>query len=220
MLIAKKSISLYDILTTFNGACDNLELTIDLMRARPPHDHLASSSSTNNFFKVGELITILSGFHVDMAQFSNPARESGTYINNCARYRVTKIVFIFLIELSDGDYSAGVRARNRNSTTAAPTGNNIYQFNNIYELFNLLFGQVLINKSVNIVLDSSTTNHFMNNALTHNSIRNLQTSTSHSAETSTITVHHQNGPPVSVTLPIPIEEPLPAGYVQRVGCFY
>lgn len=213
MLIAKKSISLYDILTTFNGTCDNLELTIDLMRARPPQYHVATNSQTSNFFKVGELITILSGFHVDMTQFSNPARESGTNINICARYWVIKIVFIFLIELSDGNYSVGVRARNRNSSTAATTGNNIY------ELLNLLFGLVLINKSVNIVLDSNTANHH-HNALTHNSIRNVQTSTSHSAETSTITVHHQIGPPINVTLPIPIEEPLPAGYVQIVCWFF
>lgn len=80
VLIAEKSISLYDILSNYNGICDNLELTIDLMRARH-HDHLASSSSSNNFVKVGELITILNGFRVDMSQVLNPSRESGISIN-------------------------------------------------------------------------------------------------------------------------------------------
>lgn len=56
----------------------------------------------------------------------------------------------------------------------------------------------------------------MNNALTHNNIRHSQTPTVHSAETSTITVHHQSGP-VSVTLPI--EEPLPAGYMNIIFYF-
>lgn len=79
VLIAEKNISLYDILSNYNGVCDDLELTIDLMRPRH-HDHLASSSSSssNNFVKVGELITILSGFRIDMSQVSNPSRESGT----------------------------------------------------------------------------------------------------------------------------------------------
>lgn len=82
MLIAEKSISLYDILCNYNGVCDNLELTIDLMRARH-HDHLTSSSSTsNNLVKVGELITILHGFQIDMSQVSNPSREPGTSTNN------------------------------------------------------------------------------------------------------------------------------------------
>lgn len=78
VLIAEKSISLYDILCNYNGACDNLELTIDLMRARH-NDHLAtSSSSTNNFVKVGELVTILHGFQIDMSQVLNPSREAGS----------------------------------------------------------------------------------------------------------------------------------------------
>lgn len=82
VLIAEKSISLYDILSNYNGACDNLELTIDLMRARH-HDHLASSSSSsNNVVKVGELITILHGFQIDMSTVMNPTRDAGTSTNN------------------------------------------------------------------------------------------------------------------------------------------
>lgn len=79
MLIAEKSISLYDILSNYNGVCDNLELTIDLIRVRH-HDHQASAS--NNLVKVGELITILHGFHIDMSQVSNPSRETGNSTNN------------------------------------------------------------------------------------------------------------------------------------------
>lgn len=82
MLLAEKSISLYDILSNYNGVCDNLELTIDLIRVRH-HDHQASSSSTsNNLVKVGELITILHGFHIDMSQVSNPSRETGNSPDN------------------------------------------------------------------------------------------------------------------------------------------
>lgn len=82
VLIAEKSINLYDILSIYNGACDNLELTIDLMRARH-NDHLATSSSaTNTFVKVGELVTILHGLQIDMSQVLSPSRESSTSANH------------------------------------------------------------------------------------------------------------------------------------------
>lgn len=87
MLIAEKNISLYDILSNYNGVCDNLELTIDLMRIRH-HDHFPLSASTSsNLVKVGELVTILNGFQIDMSQVSNNTRSAststntGTYIN-------------------------------------------------------------------------------------------------------------------------------------------
>lgn len=82
VLIAEKSISLYDILCNYNGACDNLELTIDLMR--PRHNDLlaTSSSSTNNYVKVGELVTILHGFQIDMSQILNSSRDAATSTNN------------------------------------------------------------------------------------------------------------------------------------------
>ncbi|XP_025424059.1 E3 ubiquitin-protein ligase Su(dx) isoform X1 [Sipha flava] len=106
VLIAEKSISLYDILSNYNGVCDNLELTIDLMRARH-NDHLATSSSaTNNLVKVGELVTILNGFQIDMSQVSNPPREPSTSTNH-------------QIGLSNGYFSYGVRVRNRNATANA-----------------------------------------------------------------------------------------------------
>ncbi|XP_025424061.1 E3 ubiquitin-protein ligase Su(dx) isoform X2 [Sipha flava] len=105
VLIAEKSISLYDILSNYNGVCDNLELTIDLMRARH-NDHLATSSSaTNNLVKVGELVTILNGFQIDMSQVSNPPREPSTSTNHQ--------------RLSNGYFSYGVRVRNRNATANA-----------------------------------------------------------------------------------------------------
>lgn len=123
MLIAEKSISLYDILSNYNGICDNLELTIDLIRVRH-HDHQASSSS-NNLVKVGELVTILHGFQIDMSQVSNPSREPGNTTNNrqgTYSYLIYKrkinLNHYFLIGLSNGDFSNGVRARSRTSTTA------------------------------------------------------------------------------------------------------
>lgn len=81
MLIAEKNISLYDILCNYNGVCDNLELTIDLVRTRH-HDNLASSSSSNNLVKVGELITILHGLQIDMTQFANPSSDRSTSTAN------------------------------------------------------------------------------------------------------------------------------------------
>ncbi|XP_060844747.1 E3 ubiquitin-protein ligase Su(dx)-like [Rhopalosiphum padi] len=176
VLIAEKSISLYDILCNYNGVCDNLELTIDLMRTRH-HDHLTSSSSTsNNLVKVGELITILHGFQIDMSQVSNPSREPGTSTNNHQG-------------LSDGDFSNGVRARSRTSTTAVAA-------------------------SPVPTIDMNVSTNLINNALTNN-IRPSQTSSVHNNSVEgTITVHHQNGP---VTLPI--EEPLPVGWEMRFDAF-
>lgn len=75
VLIAEKNINLYDVLCNY-GICENLELTIDLMRNRQ-HDLLASSS-TANFVKVGELITILNGFQADAPQVPNPSRDAST----------------------------------------------------------------------------------------------------------------------------------------------
>lgn len=82
VLISQKHISLHDILYTYNGVCDNLELTIDLMRPRH-HDHQASSSaSSSNMVKVGELVTVLNGFHIDMALLVNPTRDGLEMPNN------------------------------------------------------------------------------------------------------------------------------------------
>lgn len=84
VLIAEKSINLYDLLCNCNGVCDNLELTIDLTRMRTNNDHVSSSSSSNNAneIKIGELITILHGFQIDMSQILNPTREASTSANN------------------------------------------------------------------------------------------------------------------------------------------
>jgi len=153
VLIAEKSISLYDILSNYNGVCDNLELTIDLIRVRH-HDHQASNSSTsNNLFKVGELITILHGFHIDMSQVSNPSRETSNSTNNhqgtylCSIYkRKINLSHYFLIGLSNGDFSNGVRARSRSSTTAAigssvPTIGNCCFFI-IQTIYNRFFNEI------------------------------------------------------------------------------
>lgn len=60
-----------------------------------------------------------------------------------------------------------------------------------------------------IYSDTTTSNNHVHNALTNN-IRTSQTPLLHNNPAEgMITVHHQNGP---VTLPI--EEPLPAGYVK------
>lgn len=94
VLIAEKNISLYDILCNYNGICDNLELTIDLMRIRH-HDHLpsSSSSSSNNLAKVGELVTILNGFQIDMSQVLNPSRDADTSTNSSQSIIINFILF-------------------------------------------------------------------------------------------------------------------------------
>lgn len=63
-------------------------------------------------------------------------------------------------------------------------------------------------------IDTTTSNNHVHNALANN-IRTSQTPTLHNNPAEgMITIHHQNGP---VTLPI--EEPLPAGYVQMISYF-
>lgn len=78
VLIAEKHINLYDVLCNY-GICDNLELTIDLMKSR--QQDLLASSSTAHFIKVGELVTILNGFQADVPQVPNPSRDASTSTN-------------------------------------------------------------------------------------------------------------------------------------------
>jgi len=82
LLIAEKSISIYDILCNYDGVCDNLELTIDLMRTRHHDNNPATGSAANNLVKVGELITILNGIQIDMSQVTNPSRGTSASTNN------------------------------------------------------------------------------------------------------------------------------------------
>nr|CAD7571326.1 unnamed protein product [Timema californicum] len=65
--VGEKRLSLYEILTYYDGKCENLELTLDLV-VESKHDGQPT--------KVGELITLLNGMKIDMA--TCPAPVEGT----------------------------------------------------------------------------------------------------------------------------------------------
>jgi hypothetical protein len=56
-VIGEKRLSLYEVLTHYNGKCENLELTLDLM---------SESKHDTQRVKVGELITLLNGLKIEM----------------------------------------------------------------------------------------------------------------------------------------------------------
>jgi atrophin-1 interacting protein 5 (WW domain-containing E3 ubiquitin protein ligase 1) len=57
-LVGEKRLSLYEVLTHYNGKCENLELTLDLM---------SESKHDTQPVKVGELIALLNGLKVEMS---------------------------------------------------------------------------------------------------------------------------------------------------------
>jgi len=56
-VVGEKRLSLYEVLTHYNGKCENLELTLDLM---------SESKHDTQPVKVGELITFLNGLRIEM----------------------------------------------------------------------------------------------------------------------------------------------------------
>jgi atrophin-1 interacting protein 5 (WW domain-containing E3 ubiquitin protein ligase 1) len=56
-VVGEKRLSLYEVLTHYNGKCENLELTLDLM---------SESKHDTQPVKVGELITLLNGLKIEM----------------------------------------------------------------------------------------------------------------------------------------------------------
>lgn len=64
-LIGEKRLSLYQILSHYNGKLENLELTLDLIAESSKHEsHLS---------KVGELVTLFDGFKIDMQNVTPPS---------------------------------------------------------------------------------------------------------------------------------------------------
>jgi atrophin-1 interacting protein 5 (WW domain-containing E3 ubiquitin protein ligase 1) len=57
-LVGEKRLSLFDVLTHYNGKCENLEITLDL---------LSESKHDTQPVKVGELITLLNGLKIEMS---------------------------------------------------------------------------------------------------------------------------------------------------------
>lgn len=64
-IIGEKKVDLILLLYHFNGKCDNLDVTLDLMSEKQPDSHV----------KVGELVCTFRGFNVDM---SNYMRSNGS----------------------------------------------------------------------------------------------------------------------------------------------
>lgn len=61
--VGEKKIELLQLLSHFNGHCENLELTLDLMNENKQSESPA---------KVGELICVFQGLTVDMSRFPKP----------------------------------------------------------------------------------------------------------------------------------------------------
>ncbi|XP_046987642.1 E3 ubiquitin-protein ligase Su(dx) [Schistocerca americana] len=69
-VIGEKQLSLFEILTHYNGKCENLELTVDMM-SETKHD--------TQPVKVGDLVMVLNGMRVDMStQLANVQQENHT----------------------------------------------------------------------------------------------------------------------------------------------
>ena len=62
-LIGEKRLSLFQILTHYNGKLENLELTLDL---------ISESKHDSQLAKVGELVTLFDGLKIDMANVTPP----------------------------------------------------------------------------------------------------------------------------------------------------
>uniref|UniRef100_A0A1B6CDN2 E3 ubiquitin-protein ligase n=2 Tax=Clastoptera arizonana TaxID=38151 RepID=A0A1B6CDN2_9HEMI len=96
-------LSLYDVLNHYNGQCDHLEVTLDLM-SEVKHDCTP--------VKVGDLITLLHGVNLEMSSFppqSNPRNSSLAAVNGEN------------LNISRSVLNGGVRARNRPPITENPT---------------------------------------------------------------------------------------------------
>lgn len=61
-VIGEKKLDLYQLLTHYNGRCENLELTLDLMSENKQSDSPA---------KTGELIALLNGLNIELANNIN-----------------------------------------------------------------------------------------------------------------------------------------------------
>lgn len=77
-LIASKTVSLSHILSTYDGKCDDLELSLDLVQGPNASVFVKKPSKVN----AGELITTIRGFSMEMAEIVNPELANrGTFID-------------------------------------------------------------------------------------------------------------------------------------------
>ncbi|KAJ8943234.1 hypothetical protein NQ314_009807 [Rhamnusium bicolor] len=77
-IIGEKIMELFQLLSHFNGRCDNLDLTLDLMN---------ENKQTESPIKVGELMCTLKGLNIDMSNYvrsngSMPLAQSNTDVPN------------------------------------------------------------------------------------------------------------------------------------------
>lgn len=81
-VIGEKKLNLFDVLSHYNGKCENLELTVDLM---------GESKHETHQVKVGELITLLDGMKIDMSSFSQSHMGDGfPRVNNSSPSLIRK----------------------------------------------------------------------------------------------------------------------------------
>ncbi|XP_072936483.1 E3 ubiquitin-protein ligase Su(dx) [Epargyreus clarus] len=76
-IIGEKRVNLLKILLYFNGKCENIELTIDLMKT-VSHD----SSTTNTEVKAAELVLLLNGLRIDPSVLSQSHEVFGESLNS------------------------------------------------------------------------------------------------------------------------------------------
>lgn len=70
-LIGEKRLSLYEVLTHYNGKCEDLELTLDIV--------IESKHSENQPIKVGELIMLLNGMKIEMNSLQPPSNSMSVH---------------------------------------------------------------------------------------------------------------------------------------------
>ncbi|CAH0557490.1 unnamed protein product [Brassicogethes aeneus] len=80
----EKKVDLFQLLTYFNGKCDNLELTLDLINENKP-----SESPT----KVGELMCFLKGLNVDVSNYTRPGGSTPLTQSNSDSSNNSRSVF-------------------------------------------------------------------------------------------------------------------------------
>ncbi|XP_053625503.1 E3 ubiquitin-protein ligase Su(dx) [Plodia interpunctella] len=89
-IIGEKRISLTKVLVHFNGKCENIELTIDLMKAVSQEN----SSNGNTETKTAEVVVLLDGLRIELAVLNqshevlNEASSSRTLLNDGLRAKV------------------------------------------------------------------------------------------------------------------------------------
>ncbi|XP_044743916.1 E3 ubiquitin-protein ligase Su(dx) isoform X2 [Chrysoperla carnea] len=98
-LLGEKKLGLFQLLTHYNGKCENLELNLDLLSVDCPHQP-----------KVGELTAVLNGLQIDLSTIHPP--NSTNHVNNSTEPHTPQ---------SRSVLNGGIRARMRYHTEGSQT---------------------------------------------------------------------------------------------------